>query len=136
MQHLHNNYLYEMGITPWQLRQGDMIQQQAQPPIASFMPDLTNVALLVVRPESMPASTLFHSILKAMHLQPNQCQSLTVEQFEQLTCPLPKLLWAIDCQLPELPGHHVITSPSLSALANDGAAKKHLWQQICQQSKL
>lgn len=136
MQHLRNSYLYEMGITPWQLCQSERVLQQAKDPCHNTEPDLSHIAVLVVCQQAIADTPLFTNILAAMHLAPKQALCVTVEQFENLTGALPKLLWAIDCQLPSLPGHQVIYSDALAKLASEGEAKKHLWHQICQHSKL
>lgn len=129
--HSRDWYLTELGITQYVLRKSAVFKGEIVNNIAD------NIKLIVVA-SAVPTEKIFTDILKAIHLETNQCLHLTQEKLIMPIEQLQHVIWFIDQPLPESwelspikPNKAIIESISLDELAKSPQLKRQLWQTLC-----
>lgn len=127
MKHQQAVYLQEMGITRWQVRKPELF--------SSFQgaagSDLSRFSLLVLCSAAEFSHPLMLQILKAFKFPPERVSHCSIAEFENLQGPLPEYIWSTLGPINQPFGHKLLTSPSLSQLANNAKDKRALWEQFC-----
>ncbi|WP_070972339.1 DNA polymerase III subunit psi [Vibrio sonorensis] len=129
MSNRDSTYLNEMGIDCYQLIHPQRLEgyQQAKIELDS------ECELLLVTPAAPQGDTvpLLDNIVKAMALTLPQVRVIAPEQLSQIAEPSLSWVWFCGCESVELPfTTHLVSSPSLTELANNQQEKRALWQQI------
>nr|WP_156104908.1 DNA polymerase III subunit psi [Buttiauxella agrestis] len=119
--------LQQLGITQWELRRPAALQGE----IAVSLHE--NVKLLMVA-EDLPdlRDPLVNDVLRSLNLSVQQVMQLTPERAAMLPTDSRCNSWRLGVSetLPT-PGAQLAT-PELNELYHNGAARKALWQQICE----
>ncbi|MBA2815858.1 DNA polymerase III subunit psi [Candidatus Pantoea persica] len=118
--------LQQMGITQYQLRRPRVLQGEIA---VRLMPD-TRLIIVANVPPGLH-EPLVRDVLHVLGLQPAQVMTLTPDQLLMLPESTPCAGWliGIDCTHPFT--GVALYSSSLSELSSSGAAKRALWQQMC-----
>lgn len=122
-------YLQEMGITAWQIKQPEVYPDHA-PELVS-LPE--SCKLLLVAP-SVPQSHdawLFGKVLASMKLTPEQALYLPESAVAQLAEHQLVWCWFAGCDVNTIDGCRILQSKSLPEMRQDTASRRDLWQQIC-----
>lgn len=127
MQHQKVVYLQEMGITHWQVRKPELFANTSGQKII----DLSRYSLLVLIEEDEFNHPLMAKILKAFNFVPEQVYHCSIEEFESLQGTLPEFIWSTLGETNQLHGHKLLTSGTISEMANNPQKKKLLWEQFC-----
>ena len=127
MKHQQAVYLQEMGITRWQVRKPELFPGTLNAGVI----DLSHYSLLLIASEAEFDHPLLVDILKAFHFKLSDVYCCSMVQFENQQGPLPPFIWSTLGKINQPHGHKLLTSPAIAKLANDGNAKKILWQQFC-----
>lgn len=127
MKHQQAVFLQEMGITRWQVRKPALFKtKEVLKPL-----NLAVCKLLVVCSEEDKKHNLMHSIIDAFDINPDSVVYCSLAQFENQQGALPMLIWSTLGQTGSVVSERILHSPSISLLANNGKAKKALWEQFC-----
>ncbi|WP_414057178.1 DNA polymerase III subunit psi [Pantoea dispersa] len=118
--------LQQMGITQYQLRRPRVLQGEIA---VTLTPDTRLVLVAEQAPDLQ--EPLVRDVLRTLSIQPGQVMTLTPEQ-------LPMLPEQVDCAgwLLGVTSDHpfkgiTFTSAVFNELISSGAAKRALWQQMC-----
>lgn len=126
-------YLNKLNITQYLLRKPNVIKGEAKIHITD------NIRLIVIT-ESQPAhEKIFQDILRAIHVSPEDCLTLTPSQLLMPLEQINHVIWFIDETLPESwqsssvrDSKPIITTQSLAQIALSPQLKRQLWQTLCQ----
>lgn len=124
-------YLNKLNITQYILRNPYVVKGEAKINIAD------NIRLLIVC-KTPPDEKIFHDILRAIHINYNDCLMLTPAQLSLPIKQLDRVIWFIDEPLPEswqtieVTNKPIIKTTSLTQLALSPLLKRQLWQKLCQ----
>lgn len=127
MKHQQAVYLQEMGITHWQVRKPELFPCALNAGVI----DLSHYSLLLIAAQEEFDHPLLLNILKALHFKLTDVYCCSMAQFENQQGHLPTFIWSTLGNINQPHGHRLLTSPAIAKLANDGNAKKILWQQFC-----
>lgn len=118
--------LQQMGITQYQLRRPRVLQGE----IAVNLTPETRLVIVAEIPPDLH-HPLVSDVLHALHLQPGRVVTLTPERLDMLPDALDCAGWLLGINRSHPFNGVALNSPSLSELTSSGAAKRALWQQIC-----
>lgn len=119
--------LQQMGITQWTLRKPAVLQGE----VAVSLPG--NTRLLIVA-DVPPAEDdpLVNDVIRSLALAIEQVYQLTPEQVSMLPEGTYCNIWRLGIDEPLAVEGIQLSSPALSELYQNAAAKRALWQQICE----
>lgn len=119
--------LEQMGITQYAVRRPQVFKGA----IAITPPEKLRLLIISSAPPRSD-EPLVGDILRTLGLTPEELFSITPEQVAMISIAQPCISWRIDNST-ELPFAGVqLNTPALSELYNNAAAKRLLWQQICE----
>ncbi|MFC3394379.1 DNA polymerase III subunit psi [Brenneria rubrifaciens] len=119
--------LQQLGITQWTLKRPAALQGE----IAVSLP--AQVRLVIVSAEPLPDDApLLNDILRSLVLTPEQTYRLTPQQTVMLPEKTRCHSWRLGVETPLALEGVQLTSPALAELSQSAAAKRSLWQQICE----
>ena len=127
MKHQQAVFLQEMGITHWQVRKPTLFKTEEM----LKQLNLSVCKLLVVCTEEDKKHELMPAILSAFNMNTDSVVYCSLAQFENQQGALPMLIWSTLGQTGSVVSERILHSPSISLLANNGKAKKALWEQFC-----
>ncbi|GDX05478.1 DNA polymerase III subunit psi [Buttiauxella sp. A111] len=119
--------LQQLGITQWELRRPAALKGE----IAVSLHE--NVKLLMIA-EDLPdlSDPLVNDVLRSLNLDAQQVMQLTPERAAMLPGEIRCNSWRLGVSEPlSIPGAQLAT-PELNELYHNGAARRALWQQICE----
>ena len=118
--------LQQMGITQYQLRRPRALQGE-------IAVRLTPGTKLIIVADVAPGlhEPLVRDVLHVLDLQPAQVMALTPDQLQMLPESLDCAGWLIGIDGPHPFSAVALHSASLNELSSSGAAKRALWQQMC-----
>ena len=119
--------LQQMGITQWTLRKPAVLQGE----VAVSLPDNTRLLIVadVPPPEDDP---LVNDVVRSLALAAQQVYRLTPEQVSMLPEGTHCNTWRLGINAPLAVEGTQLSSPALAELYQNAAAKRALWQQICE----
>ncbi|MEH2920474.1 DNA polymerase III subunit psi [Samsonia erythrinae] len=127
MESRRDRLLQQLGITQWTLRRPAVLQGE----IAVSLPAQTRLVIVSTEPLT-DDDPLLADVLHSLAISPAQAYRLTPQQAEMLPdsarCPS----WRLGMTAPIALQGIQLTSPHLSELYQNAAAKRALWQQICE----
>lgn len=118
--------LQQIGITQYQLRRPRVLQGEIAVRLA---PD-TRLLLVAEHPPALD-EPLISDVLRALDISPAQVMTLTPEQLPMLPEQLPCPGWLLGVESQHAFNGVVFTSAVLNELISSGAARRALWQQMC-----
>lgn len=118
--------LQQIGITQYQLRRPRVLQGE----IAVALTPNTQLILVA---EQVPQlqEPLVCDVLRALNIQPAQVMTLTPEQLPMLPEQVDCAGWLLGVDSDHSFNGIILTSAVFNELINSGAAKRALWQQMC-----
>lgn len=122
--------LSEMGITSWQLRRPELFPSHTANTIS--LPATCKLLLVCDKPLDEHDAWLFSKILASMKLSPEQALTLPHTALTQIDSHHLDWVWYINEPVSGLSGPRSLVSIPLSEMHENPAAKKALWQRICE----
>ncbi len=119
--------LAQMGIDQYRLRRPDVLRGEVAIPIKS-----TTRLLIIGASSDLVHHPFIADVLRSLQLDSRQVLFLSAKQVPLLPQPLHCLLWFIGVSPEKSYALRQIASPELASLLDDGAAKRQLWQQFCE----
>lgn len=118
--------LQQMGITQYQLRRPRVLQGEIAVTLAAE-------TRLVIVAETAPGlqEPIIRDVLHALNLQSSQVMMVTPEQLEMLPEKLDCAGWLLGVESEQPFNGVALSSASFNELISSGAAKRALWQQMC-----
>ncbi|MCW1974521.1 UNVERIFIED_ORG: DNA polymerase-3 subunit psi [Pantoea agglomerans] len=119
--------LQQMGITQYQLRRPRVLQGE----IAVRL--LPNTQLIIVA-ENPPGlqEPILRDVLHTLSLKPTQVMTVTPDQLQMLPETLNCAGWLLGVESEQTFNGVALTSASFNELLSSGAARRALWQQMCE----
>ena len=118
--------LDQLGITQWTLRRPSALSGE----VAVVLPP--GIRLLVVSAVPPPADHPFvGDVARSLGLSWQQLYLLTPEQVMMLPEEIECHSWWLGLEAPPALSGSSFSTPPLTELQGNAAAKRHLWQQIC-----
>jgi DNA polymerase III subunit psi len=118
--------LQQMGITQYQLRRPRVLQGEIA---VSLSPDTRLVLVAEHAPDLH--EPLVQDVLRTLHLQPAQVMTLTPEQLPMLPEQVDCVGWLLGIESAHPFNGVTFTTAAFNELISSGAAKRALWQQMC-----
>lgn len=119
--------LQQMGITQYQLRRPRVLQGEIA---VSLAPD-TRLLIVAETPPTLQ-EPLICDVMRTLGLQPSQVMSLTPEQLLMLPDALRCAGWLLGVESEQAFNGVKLRTASLNELISSSAAKRALWQQMCE----
>ncbi|NIF22527.1 MULTISPECIES: DNA polymerase III subunit psi [Pantoea] len=118
--------LQQMGIAQYQLHRPRVLQGEIAVALAAD-------TRLVIVAETLPAlrEPLLQDVLHTLNLQPAQVMLLTPDQLDRLPEKLSCAGWLLGVESKQPFNGIVLTSATFPELNHSAAAKRALWQQMC-----
>ncbi|WP_058973968.1 DNA polymerase III subunit psi [Type-D symbiont of Plautia stali] len=118
--------LQQMGITQYQLRRPRVLQGE-------IAVTLTPGTRLVMVTEQAPElqEPLIRDVLRVLNIQPAQVMTLTPEQLPMLPEQVDCAGWLMGVESEDPFNGITFTTAVFNELISSGAAKRALWQQMC-----
>ncbi len=123
--------LQQMGITQYQLRRPRVLQGE----IAVTLAPGTRLVMVA---EHAPAlqEPLIADVLRVLGIQPEQVMTLTPEQLPMLPEKVECVGWLLGLDRPHPFSGVALHTAVFNELISSGAAKRALWQQMCDHDNL
>lgn len=118
--------LQQMGITQYQLRRPRVLQGEIAVTLA---PDTRLVMVAEHAPELQ--EPLIRDVLRALNIQPSQVMTLTPEQLPMLPEQVDCAGWLLGVESEYTFNGITFSTAVFNELISSGAAKRALWQQMC-----
>ncbi|MDL4915478.1 MAG: DNA polymerase III subunit psi [Enterobacterales bacterium endosymbiont of Blomia tropicalis] len=118
--------LQQMGIMQYQLRRPRVLQGE----IAVTLAADTRLVIVTETPPGLQ-EPLIRDVLHTLHLQSSQVMMVTPEQLQMLPETLDCAGWLLGVESEQPFNGVALSSASLNELISSGAARRALWQQMC-----
>jgi DNA polymerase-3 subunit psi len=118
--------LQQMGITQYQLRRPRVLQGE----IAVTLAADTQLIIVAETPPGLH-EPLIRDVLHALDFQASQVMTITPEQLQMLPETLDCAGWLLGVESEQSFNGVALSSASFNELISSGAAKRALWQQMC-----
>lgn len=119
--------LQQLGITQWTLRRPAALQGE----IAVALSGQTRLVIVASDPPALD-DPLVRDVLLSLALSADQVQCLTPEQLAMLPQGSRCNSWRMAIDQPLALAGAQLDTPALDELQQSGAARRALWQQICE----
>jgi DNA polymerase III subunit psi len=119
--------LQQMGITQWTLRKPAVLQGE----VAVSLPENTRLLIVAAAPPAED-DPLVNDVVRSLALAAQQVYRLTPEQVSMLPEGTHCNTWRLGINAPLGVEGTQLSSPALAELYQNAAAKRALWQQICE----
>ncbi|MXP49310.1 DNA polymerase III subunit psi [Pantoea sp. Eser] len=119
-------FLQQMGIKQYQLRRPRVLQGE----IAVTLAPETQLIIVAETPPGLH-EPLMRDVLHTLNLQPAQVMTVTPDQLQMLPETLHCAGWLLGVESEQTFNGVALTSASFNELISSGAAKRALWQQMC-----
>ncbi|BBL32051.1 DNA polymerase-3 subunit psi [Pantoea sp. PA1] len=119
--------LQQMGITQYQLRRPRVLQGEIA---VRLLPD-TQLIIVAENPPGLQEPIL-RDVLHTLSLKPTQVMTVTPDQLQMLPETLNCAGWLLGIESEQTFNGVALTSASFNELLSSGAARRALWQQMCE----
>lgn len=119
--------LKQMGITQYQLRRPRVLQGEIA---VRLLPD-TQLIIVAENPPGLQEPIL-RDVLHTLSLKPTQVMTVTPDQLQMLPETLNCAGWLLGVESEQTFNGVALTSASFNELLSSGAARRALWQQMCE----
>lgn len=119
--------LQQMGITQYQLRRPRVLQGEIA---VRLLPD-TQLIIVAENPPGLQEPFL-RDVLHTLGLKPTQVMTVTPDQLQMLPETLNCAGWLLGVESEQSFNGVALSSASFNELLSSGAARRALWQQICE----
>ncbi|ADD75781.1 MULTISPECIES: DNA polymerase III subunit psi [Pantoea] len=119
--------LQQMGITQYQLRRPRVLQGEIA---VRLLPD-TQLIIVAENPPGLQEPIL-RDVLHTLSLKPTQVMTVTPDQLQMLPETLNCAGWLLGVESEQTFNGVALTSASFNELLSSGAARRALWQQMCE----
>ncbi|WP_041456024.1 DNA polymerase III subunit psi [Pantoea ananatis] len=119
--------LQQMGITQYQLRRPRVLQGE----IAVRLLPYTQLIIVAENPPGLQEPIL-RDVLHTLSLKPTQVMTVTPDQLQMLPETLNCAGWLLGVESEQTFNGVALTSASFNELLSSGAARRALWQQMCE----
>ncbi|AWQ20091.1 DNA polymerase III subunit psi [Pantoea ananatis] len=119
--------LQQMGITQYQLRRPRVLQGEIA---VRLLPD-TQLIIVAENPPGLQ-EPLLRDVLHTLSLKPTQVMTVTPDQLQMLPETLNCAGWLLGVESEQTFNGVALTSASFNELLSSGAARRALWQQMCE----
>ncbi|MGP2501687.1 DNA polymerase III subunit psi [Pantoea ananatis] len=119
--------LQQMGITQYQLRRPRLLQGEIA---VRLLPD-TQLIIVAENPPGLQEPIL-RDVLHTLSLKPTQVMTVTPDQLQMLPETLNCAGWLLGVESEQTFNGVALTSASFNELLSSGAARRALWQQMCE----
>lgn len=119
--------LQQMGITQYQLRRPRVLQGEIA---VLLLPD-TQLIIVAENPPGLQ-EPLLRDVLHTLSLKPTQVMTVTPDQLQMLPETLNCAGWLLGVESEQTFNGVALTSASFNELLSSGAARRALWQQMCE----
>ncbi|WP_210484325.1 DNA polymerase III subunit psi [Pantoea ananatis] len=119
--------LQQMGITQYQLRRPRVLQGEIA---VRLLPD-TQLIIVAENPPGLQEPIL-RDVLHTLSLKPTQVMTVTPGQLQMLPETLNCAGWLLGVESEQTFNGVALTSASFNELLSSGAARRALWQQMCE----
>ncbi|WP_308538672.1 DNA polymerase III subunit psi [uncultured Pantoea sp.] len=119
--------LQQMGITQYQLRRPRVLQGEIA---VRLLPD-TQLIIVAENPPGLQEPIL-RDVLHTLSLKPTQVMTVTPDQLQMLPEMLNCAGWLLGVESEQTFNGVALTSASFNELLSSGAARRALWQQMCE----
>ncbi|WHS98246.1 MAG: DNA-directed DNA polymerase [Pantoea stewartii] len=119
--------LQQMGITQYQLRRPRVLQGEIA---VRLLPDTQ----LIIAAENPPGlqEPFLRDVLHTLGLKPTQVMTVTPDQLQMLPETLNCAGWLLGVESEQSFNGVALSSASFNELLSSGAARRALWQQMCE----
>lgn len=119
--------LQQMGITQYQLRRPRVLQGEIA---VRLLPDTQ----LIIVAENLPGlqEPFLRDVLHTLGLKPTQVMTVTPDQLQMLPETLNCAGWLLGVESEQSFNGVALSSASFNELLSSGAARRALWQQMCE----
>ncbi|MBW1212913.1 DNA polymerase III subunit psi [Pantoea allii] len=118
--------LQQMGITQYQLRRPRVLQGEIA---VRLLPD-TQLIIVAENPPGLQEPFL-RDVLHTLSLKPTQVMTVTPDQLQMLPETLGCAGWLLGVESEQPFNGVALSSASFNELLSSGAARRALWQQMC-----
>lgn len=118
--------LQQVGITQYQLRRPRVLQGEIA---VRLLPD-TQLIIVAENPPGLQEPFL-RDVLQTLSLKPAQVMTVTPDQLQMLPEALNCAGWLLGVESEQTFNGVALTSASFNELLSSGAARRALWQQMC-----
>ncbi|WP_256853091.1 DNA polymerase III subunit psi [Pantoea sp. Fr+CA_20] len=118
--------LQQMGITQYQLRRPRVLQGEIA---VRLLPD-TQLIIVADNPPGLQEPFL-RDVLHTLSLKPTQVMTVTPDQLQMLPETLSCAGWLLGVESEQPFNGVALSSASFNELLSSGAARRALWQQMC-----
>ncbi|MBW1251448.1 DNA polymerase III subunit psi [Pantoea allii] len=118
--------LQQMGITQYQLRRPRVLQGEIA---VRLLPD-TQLIIVAENPPGLQEPFL-RDVLHTLSLKPTQVMTVTPDQLQMLPETLSCAGWLLGVESEQPFNGVALSSASFNELLSSGAARRALWQQMC-----
>ena len=119
--------LQQMGITQYQLRRPRVLQGEIA---VRLLPD-TQLIIVAENPPGLQEPFL-RDVLHTLGLKPTQVMTVTPDQLQMLPETLNCAGWLLGVESEQSFNGVALSSASFNELLSSGAARRALWQQMCE----